>query len=93
MNGSLAAVFPVDKEGSMWLDVYDLNIYVNSTIMVNTAGFIIITGMEISAEWSEIKMHLDNIIGEILEHLIELWVVSIWDQVHLIIEYFHLKTF
>ena len=72
MNGSLAAVFPVDKEGSMWLDVYDLNIYVNSTIMVNTAGFIAITEIEISAEWTEIKMHLDNIIGiigELLENV------------------------
>merc|ERR1712002_449574 len=86
LDGTLAAIFPIYGEGPMWLEVYGLDAYAKASVLINEEGIIEVTSMNITAEFTDIKMHLDNLLGggpfgESINNLLNVMGVYIWDQV------------
>ena len=86
LDGTLAAIFPIYGEGPMWLEVYGLDAYAKASVIINEEGIIEVTSMDITADFTDIKMHLDNLLGggpfgESINNLLNVMGVYIWDQV------------
>ena len=70
----------------MWLEIYGLDLYAKAGVLINAEGFIEVTQMDITADFTDIKMHLDDWIGggdygETINNLLNVIAVHIWDQV------------
>merc|ERR1712215_216771 len=63
LDGTLAAIFPIYGEGPMWLEIYGLDAYAKASVLINEEGIIEVTSMDITADFTDIKMHLDNLLG------------------------------
>merc|ERR1711872_252929 len=77
LDGTLAAIFPLYGEGPMWLEIYGLDAYAKASVLINEEGYIEVTSMDITADFTDIKMHLDN--------LLNVMGVYIWDQVKVLL--------
>merc|ERR1719348_2917586 len=89
LDGTLAAIFPLYGEGPMWLEIYGLDAYAKASVLINEEGYIEVTSMDITADFTDIKMHLDNLLGggpfgESINNLLNVMGVYIWDQVKVI---------
>ena len=70
----------------MWLEIYGLDAYAKASVLINEEGYIEVTSMDITADFTDIKMHLDNLLGggpfgESINNLLNVMGVYIWDQV------------
>ena len=70
----------------MWLEIYGLDIYAKAAVLINADGFVEITEMDITADFTDIKAHLDNLLGggnfgESINNLLNVMGGYIWDQV------------
>ena len=70
----------------MWLEIYGLDIYAKAAVLINAEGFVEITEMDLTADLTDIKMHLDNLLGggnfgESINNLLNVVGGYIWDQV------------
>merc|ERR1719348_2799861 len=77
LDGTLAAIFPLYGEGPMWLEIYGLDAYAKASVLINEEGYIEVTSMDITADFTDIKMHLNN--------LLNVMGVYIWDQVKVLL--------
>ena len=73
----------------MWLEIYGLDIYAKAAVLINAEGFAEITEMDLTADLTDIKMHLDNLLGggnfgESINNLLNVVGGYIWDQVRAI---------
>ena len=85
LDGTLASIFPLYGEGPMWLEIYGLDLYAKAAVLINAEGFVEITEMDITADFTDIKIHLDNLLGggafgESINNLLNVLGVYIWDQ-------------
>merc|ERR1712098_835902 len=90
LDGTLAAIFPLYGEGPMWLEIYGLDAYAKASVLINEEGYIEVTSMDITADFTDIKMHLDNLLGggpfgESINNLLNVMGVYIWDQVKVLL--------
>merc|ERR1712002_1161417 len=90
LDGTLAAIFPLYGEGPMWLEIYGLDAYAKASVLINEEGYIEVTSMDITADFTDIKMHLDNLLGggpfgESFNNLLNVMGGYIWDQVKVLL--------
>lgn len=86
LTGLIMGLFPLYGDGDIWLEIYDLDIHAKAAVILNTEGYVEITEMELSANFSSIKTHLDNLLGggnfgESVNNLLNLLGDYIWDLV------------
>merc|ERR1712106_595192 len=85
LDGTIASIFPLYGEGPMMLEIFGLDLYAKAGLLINTEGFIEVTQMDITADFTDIKIHLDNLLGggnfgESINNLLNVMGVYIWDQ-------------
>jgi len=65
LDGTVLGFLPIYGNGSMWLEVWGLELYGAAGVLINADGFLEVTRMNITAEVSgEIKLHLNNLYGD-----------------------------
>merc|ERR1712130_889696 len=65
LDGTVLVSLPIYGNGSMWLEVWGLELYGVAGVLINADGFLEVTRMNITAEVSgEIKLHLNNLYGD-----------------------------
>merc|ERR1712098_255803 len=64
LDGSILGILPLYGEGPMFLELYNLNLSAQANVMINEEGFGEITEMVLDADFTEIKVHLDNLLVE-----------------------------
>jgi hypothetical protein len=85
LDGSIFGIFPLYGEGPMWLEIYGLDLYAKAAVLINAEGFLEVTTMDITADFIDIKLHLDNILGggdfgETINTILNIMGGYIWDQ-------------
>jgi len=85
MDGSIAGILPLYGDGPMWLEIHGLDLIAAASIMINEEGFVEIVDMNLDAKFTEIKIHLDNLLGggnfgETINNMLNLLGGFIWDQ-------------
>ena len=90
LSGIALGLLPLYGDGPMWLEIYNLDIHGKAALLVNEEGFAQITEMDLSANFTEIKAHLDGLLdggnlGESINNLLNLLGEFIWDLVRIII--------
>eukprot|EP00091_Calanus_sinicus_P011461 TRINITY_DN2597_c0_g1_i14.p1 TRINITY_DN2597_c0_g1~~TRINITY_DN2597_c0_g1_i14.p1 ORF type:complete len:254 (-),score=101.37 TRINITY_DN2597_c0_g1_i14:40-801(-) len=86
LDGTIASILPLYGEGPMWLEIYGLDVYAKAAVLINAEGFVEITEIDLTADLTDIKMHLDNLLGggnfgESINNLLNVVGGYIWDQV------------
>jgi len=65
LDGTVLGFLPIYGNGSMWLEVWGLELYGVAGVLINSDGFLEVTRMNITAEVTgEIKLHLNNLYGD-----------------------------
>jgi len=65
LDGTVLGFLPIYGNGSMWLEVWGLELYGAAGVLINADGFLEVTRMNITAEVTgEIKLHLNNLYGD-----------------------------
>ena len=90
LTGSILGLIPLYGDGDIWLEIYDLDLYAMASVLINEEGFVRVTEMDISANFTSIKLHLDNLLGggnfgESVNNLLNLLGDYIWDQLKVIL--------
>jgi len=85
LDGAIASIFPLYGDGPMWLELYNLVLYAKASVTLNAEGYIQVTSMDITADFTGIKLHLDNLMGggsfgDAINNLLNLLGDYIWDQ-------------
>ena len=85
LTGSILGLIPLYGDGDIWLEIYDLDLYAMASVLINEQGFVTVTQMDVSANFTSIKLHLDNLLGggnfgESINNLLNLLGDFIWDQ-------------
>merc|ERR1719192_2103854 len=85
LTGNILGLIPLYGDGDIWLEIYDLDLYAMASVLINEEGFVRVTEMEVSANFTSIKLHLDNLLGggnfgESINNLLNLLGDYIWDQ-------------
>ena len=86
LTGEILTIFPLYGDGDIWLEIYDLDVYAKAAVIINAEGYVEITQMVLSANFTSIKTHLDNLLGggnfgESVNNLLNLLGDYIWDLV------------
>ena len=86
LTGEILTLFPLYGDGDIWLEIYNLDVYAKAAVIINTEGYVEITQMVLSANFTSIKTHLDNLLGggnfgESVNNLLNLLGDYIWDLV------------
>ena len=89
LTGIIISIFPLYGDGPMWLEVYDLDIHAKAAVIINEEGYLQITDMNLGANFTDIKIHLDNILGgdnlgDSINNLLNLLGGFIWEIVRLL---------
>merc|ERR1719495_2287148 len=69
LTGNILGLIPLYGDGEIWLEIYDLDLSASAAVVINEQGFVKVTTMTLSAAFSSIKIHLENLLGD-----------YIWDQ-------------
>ena len=85
LTGNILGLIPLYGDGDIWLEIYDLDLYAQASVLINEDGFVRVTEMKVSANFTSIKLHLDNLLGggnfgESINNLLNLLGDYIWDQ-------------
>merc|ERR1712083_554543 len=85
LDGTIPGLLPLYGEGPMWLEIYGLNLYAKAAVLINADGFVEITEIDLTADFTDINVHLDNLLGggnfgESVNNLLNLLGDYIWDQ-------------
>ena len=86
LTGEILTLFPLYGDGDIWLEIYNLDVYAKAAVIINAEGYVEITQMVLSANFTSIKTHLDNLLGggnfgESVNNLLNLLGDYIWDLV------------
>jgi len=86
LDGTILGLLPLYGEGAMFLELFNLNMSAVANVMINVEGFVEITTMELGADFTEIKIHLDDLLGggefgESINNMLNLLGGFIWEQV------------
>ena len=84
LEGTIASILPIYGEGPMWLEILGLDVYSKADVLINAEGFIEVHEMDITANFIDIKMHLDDNqgqMGEAINNFLNVLGSYIWDQV------------
>lgn len=90
MTGNILGLIPLYGNGDIWLEIYDLDLFASAAVLINEQGFVKVQSMVVSAEFSSIKIHLDNLLGggnfgESVNNLLNLLGDYIWEQLKVIL--------
>merc|ERR1712241_313141 len=85
LTGNILGLIPLYGDGAIWLEIYDLDLSASAAVIINEQGFVRVTTMTLSAAFSSIKIHLENLLGggnfgESVNNLLNLLGDYIWDQ-------------
>merc|ERR1711915_239287 len=85
LTGNILGLIPLYGDGEIWLEIYDLDLSASAAVVINEQGFVKVTTMTLSAAFSSIKIHLENLLGggnfgESVNNLLNLLGDYIWDQ-------------
>ena len=86
LEGTIASILPIYGKGPMWLEILGLDVYAKTAVLINAEGFIEVPEMNITADFIDIKIHLDNNqgqMGEAINNFLNVLGGYIWDQVRL----------
>jgi hypothetical protein len=84
LEGTIASILPMYGKGPMWLEILGLDVYAKTAVLINAVGFIEVPKMNITADFIDIKIHLDNNqgqMGEAINNFLNVLGGYIWDQV------------
>ena len=86
MTGDILGLLPLYGDGPMYLEIYELDVYAKAAVLINEQGYVVIQSMTLSANFTDIKTHLDNLLGggnfgESINNLLNLLGDFIWDAV------------
>merc|ERR1711953_88522 len=90
LTGNILGLIPLYGNGDIWLEIYDLDLFASAAVLINEQGFVKVQSMVVSAEFSSIKIHLDNLLGggnfgESVNNLLNLLGDYIWEQLKVIL--------
>merc|ERR1711962_235228 len=82
----LRHILPIYGDGPMYLELYGVTLHAKAAVLVNADGFVEITEMDIAADFTDIAVHLDNLVGggnfgETINNILNLLGPMIWDLV------------
>merc|ERR1712066_1097413 len=72
LTGNILGLIPLYGDGEIWLEIYDLDLSASAAVVINEQGFVKVTTMTLSAAFSSIKIHLENLLNLLGDY--------IWDQ-------------
>ena len=86
LSGLALGLLPLYGDGPMYLEIYGLDIHGKAALLVNEEGFAQITEMNLSANFTDIKAHLDGLLdggnlGESINNLLNVLGDFIWELV------------
>merc|ERR1719192_550943 len=90
LTGNILGLIPLYGNGDIWLEIYDLDLFASAAVLINEQGFVRVTQMDVSANFTSIKIHLDNLLGggnfgESVNNLLNLLGDYIWEQLKVIL--------
>merc|ERR1712156_1345449 len=77
LTGNILGLIPLYGNGDIWLEIYDLDLFASAAVLINEQGFVKVQSMVVSAEFSSIKIHLDNLLNLLGDY--------IWEQLKVIL--------
>lgn len=85
LDGTMFGIFPLFGNGPMWLEIYGLQLFAEAEVIINAGGFLEVSEMNITAEFEDIKMHLDDLMGggdmeETINKILNTLGLTLWDQ-------------
>merc|ERR1711936_480931 len=85
-DGTALGIFPIYGDGPMYLELFGVTLHAKAAVLINADGFVEITEMDIAADFTDIKVHLDNLVGggnfgETINNILNLLGPMIWDLV------------
>merc|ERR1711973_641035 len=86
LDGTALGIFPIYGDGPVYLELYGVTLHAKAAVLVNADGFVEITEMDIAADFTDIAVHLDNLVGggnfgETINNILNLLGPMIWDLV------------
>merc|ERR1712109_91851 len=86
LDGTALGIFPIYGDGPMYLELYGVTLHAKAAVLINADGFVEITEMDIAADFTDIAVHLDNLVGggnfgETINNILNLLGPMIWDLV------------
>merc|ERR1712038_202763 len=90
LTGNILGLIPLYGNGDIWLEIYDLDLFASAAVLINEQGFVKVQSMVVSAEFSSVKIHLDNLLGggnfgKSVNNLLNLLGDYIWEQLKVIL--------
>merc|ERR1711936_1478963 len=85
LTGLVLGILPLYGDGAIWLELYQVQLHAQAAVLITEGGFAQLTSFDISADFSDIKLHLDNLLGggafgESVNNLLQALGGYIWDQ-------------
>jgi len=86
LDGTALGIFPIYGDGPMYLELFGVTLHAKAAVLINADGFVEITEMDIAADFTDITVHLDNLVGggnfgETINNILNLLGPMIWDLV------------
>jgi len=86
LDGTALGIFPIYGDGPMYLELFGVTLHAKAAVLINADGFVEITEMDIAADFDDIAVHLDNLVGggnfgETINNILNLLGPMIWDLV------------
>jgi len=84
LTGNILGILPLYGDGPMYLEIDQLDVYAKAAVLINEQGYVVIQSMQLSANFTDIRAHLDNLLGggnfgESVNNLLNLLGDFIWD--------------
>merc|ERR1711970_98694 len=85
LDGTIFSFIPIYGEGPMWLKLINLDLNADAAVTINAEGFVQVETMDITADFTEIQLHLDGLLGggdfgEVINQILNLMGKFIWDE-------------
>merc|ERR1712037_743438 len=63
LDGTALGIFPIYGNGPMYLELFGVTLHAKAAVLINSEGFVEITEMDIAADFDDIAIHLDDLVG------------------------------
>jgi len=63
LDGTALGIFPIYGNGPMYLELFGVTLHAKAAVLINAEGFVEITEMDIAADFDDIAIHLDDLVG------------------------------
>ena len=86
LDGTIFSLLPLYGEGDMWIELTNLDIKADAGLLIDSEGYLQVTGLILGAEFDQAVLHLDDLLGggdfgEVINNLLSVLAPTIWDLV------------